>query len=461
MLLTVSAAAETLTVNTAPQEPVVVVEFHNASLDHYFITWMVDEIAKLDAGTEIKGWVRTGHSFKTYASSQAGTSPVCRYYIPPGLGDSHFFGRGTDECVATGQKNPSFTLEDAAFMQMFLPLAGDCPADTTAVYRVFSNRADANHRYMTDRAIRDRMVAEGWLVEGDGPDAVVMCAPVAQQLACDESMKSAFVPDVNTTVTLVKSFRKGDPLMLAGTPIEPAPPIAANDVCLVKLNVGPGNAGPADAPSTSAGIGIEVWLPTPALWTNRLHLLGGSGWDGGTDISSLDSIGSVVAASIAGNENAVSAVTDSGHTVWQDGSFAMNPDGSINTVLWNDFARRAVHEMAIKTKALATDYYGIAPRASYFDGCSTGGRQGLMEAQAYPEDFDGILAGAPANYWLRLAVADLYPQLAMQVDTGGPIPLAKQTAAAIASIRACDSSLTGTHDGYIDEPGRVHLRSCR
>jgi YVTN family beta-propeller protein len=154
-----------------------VVEFYHAVLDHYFITWMPSEIAKLDAGTEIRGWARTGHSYKTYTTPQAGTSPVCRYYIPPGLGDSHFFGRGTVECDATGQKNPTFVLEDPAFMQTFLPAAGVCPANTTQVYRVFSNRLDANHRYMTDRTVRDQMVAKGWLAEGDGPDLVVMCAP--------------------------------------------------------------------------------------------------------------------------------------------------------------------------------------------------------------------------------------------------------------------------------------------
>ena len=154
-----------------------VVEYHHTGLDHYFITWMPNEIAILDAGTQIKGWMRTGHSFKTYTTAQAGTSPVCRYYIPPGLGDSHFFGRGTVECNATGQKNPTFVLEDPAFMQTFLPAAGACPASTTPVYRVFSNRVDANHRYMTDRSVRDQMVAKGWLAEGDGPDLVVMCAP--------------------------------------------------------------------------------------------------------------------------------------------------------------------------------------------------------------------------------------------------------------------------------------------
>lgn len=153
------------------------VEYYNASLDHYFITWVADEIARLDDGTTIKGWVRTGKTFNTYAAAQPGSSPICRYYIPPALGNSHFFGRGTVECNATGAANPSFVLEDPAFMQMILPTAGTCPATATLVYRVFSNRPDANHRYTTDRSTRDAMVAKGWLAEGDGPDLVVMCAP--------------------------------------------------------------------------------------------------------------------------------------------------------------------------------------------------------------------------------------------------------------------------------------------
>ena len=128
-----------------------------------------------DTGTH---WARTGRTMRTYTTAQAGTSPVCRYYIPPALGDSHFFGRGTAECTATGQKNPTFVLEDSQFMQMFLPAVGTCPANTRQIYRVFSNRVDANHRYLTDKTTRDRMVATGWLVEGDGPDQVVMCAPL-------------------------------------------------------------------------------------------------------------------------------------------------------------------------------------------------------------------------------------------------------------------------------------------
>jgi hypothetical protein len=166
---------------------VEVVEYHYASLDHYFITWTADEIAKLDAGmvikaklaaeTVIQGWTRTGRTFKAYKTAQTGTSPVCRFYIPPLSGDSHFFGRSTSECNATAAKYPSFVLEDPAFMHMFLPSQGVCAAGTAPIYRVFSNRPDTNHRYVTDQATRDQMVARGWLAEGDGPDRVAMCAP--------------------------------------------------------------------------------------------------------------------------------------------------------------------------------------------------------------------------------------------------------------------------------------------
>lgn len=154
-----------------------VVEYYNPSLDHYFITWIAPEEANLDAGATPTRWSRTGYSFRAYALPQTGTSPVCRYYLPPEFGDSHFFGRGSAECDATGVAHPAFVLEDPRFMQMILPTAGSCPPGTSPIYRVFSNRPDANHRYLTDRLVRDQMVAKGWLAEGDGPDLVVMCAP--------------------------------------------------------------------------------------------------------------------------------------------------------------------------------------------------------------------------------------------------------------------------------------------
>ncbi len=165
--------------NFSERPPTVeVVEYYNADLDHYFITWLPAEMANLDAGLTPTIWRRTGYTFRVYTVMAAGTSPVCRYYIPPDDGDSHFFGRGTKECVATGAAHPDFILEETNFMFVYLPGIGRCPAESRLVYRVFSNRPDANHRYMVDPAVRDQMVAKGWLAEGDGPDQVVMCAPM-------------------------------------------------------------------------------------------------------------------------------------------------------------------------------------------------------------------------------------------------------------------------------------------
>jgi hypothetical protein len=154
-----------------------VVEFYHAVFDHYFISADPTEIGLLDAGTQIKGWARTSLSFNAYGPLRAGASPVCRFYIPPALGDSHFFGRGSDECASTAQHHPEFDYESPEVIDVILPTGGSCPANTAPIYRVFSNRADANHRYTTSRSVRDEMVAKGWLAEGDGPDRVVMCAP--------------------------------------------------------------------------------------------------------------------------------------------------------------------------------------------------------------------------------------------------------------------------------------------
>jgi YVTN family beta-propeller protein len=154
-----------------------VVEYYHAQFDHYFITWLPSEIAILDAGTQIRGWTRTGLTFLANSAPEPLSSPVCRYYIPPALGNSHFFGRGAVECAETGARHPSFVLESPTFMHMFLPLYGMCRYDQVPVFRVFSNRPDANHRYTIDQSVRDEMVARGWLAEGEGPGKVVMCAP--------------------------------------------------------------------------------------------------------------------------------------------------------------------------------------------------------------------------------------------------------------------------------------------
>jgi len=159
-------------------QTVDVVEFYNATLDHYFITWIDAEIANLDAGRTPSRWTRTGYTFKAYTTAQPGTSQVCRFYIPPADGNSHFFGRNPAECNAAQQEHPDFVLEDATYMQLYVPAAGACPAGSTPIYRLYDNRADVNHRYTADRFVRDQMVAKGWIAEGDGADRVVMCAPI-------------------------------------------------------------------------------------------------------------------------------------------------------------------------------------------------------------------------------------------------------------------------------------------
>ncbi len=177
--LATNFAGASASVGAAPAVATVI-EYYNATLDHYFITDLASEITVLDTGVAIKGWARTGQSFNVYVAAGSATSPVCRFYIPPANGDSHFFGRGTTECDDTAAKFPTFVNEDSQFFHVILPTLGVCPAGTIGVYRVFSNRPDANHRYMTDRAIRDQMVSgRNWLAEGDGPDLIVMCVPPA------------------------------------------------------------------------------------------------------------------------------------------------------------------------------------------------------------------------------------------------------------------------------------------
>jgi outer membrane protein assembly factor BamB len=164
-----------------PGQPMntAVVEFYDAALDHYFMSALANEIQALDNGM-FPGWVRTGQSFNAYGQSVLGANPVCRFYLPPGYGDSHFYSGSPDECAAVLAKYPFFKYESPALFYIPLPdpATDACPAGTAPVYRVWDQRADTNHRYMTSRTIRDQMVASGWRPEGYGPDAVIMCAPM-------------------------------------------------------------------------------------------------------------------------------------------------------------------------------------------------------------------------------------------------------------------------------------------
>jgi feruloyl esterase len=251
---------------------------------------------------------------------------------------------------------------------------------------------------------------------------------------------------------------------MMGIPGFPVPPLVA-DLCLVKLLVGPGNPGPGKAPSTSPGMGIEVWLPAKAAWTGRVHTVGAGGWAGGQE-ATPDKVAFTIASDtraapiIAAEEGAVTSNSDTGHANFPEGaplaglggSFAMNPDGTINTILWEDYSFRALHEMAVVTKALATAYYGSAPKFSYFDGASGGGRQALKIAQRFPDDYDGILSVVPAINWTQFTIAEAYVQVVIQRDLGGKYMTPDQlNLVSNAAIGACDV-VNGQHLGFILDP---------
>ena len=155
-----------------------VVEFYHAARDHYFMSGAAAEIADLDSGVHA-GWTRTGQKFKAWPAPTPGASPVCRFYLPPVVGDPHFYSASPAECDAVKSAYPSFTFESSAVFHIGLPdaITGACAAGTLPVYRVWNQHADTNHRYMTSVAIQAQMVAAGWLAEGYGPAQVIMCAP--------------------------------------------------------------------------------------------------------------------------------------------------------------------------------------------------------------------------------------------------------------------------------------------
>jgi hypothetical protein len=169
---------------TPPAARVTVVEYYHAGLDHYFITAIPGEIAALDEATVIRGWARTGLSFDAYATltgAPAGASPVCRFYLPPADGDSHFYSAFPAECEEGRVRFPQFVFESPQVMVSVLPdlASGACPAGFLQVFRLWNQRPDNNHRFTTDRTVRAAMIGQGFLAEGFGPEGVAFCAPAA------------------------------------------------------------------------------------------------------------------------------------------------------------------------------------------------------------------------------------------------------------------------------------------
>ena len=240
--------------------------------------------------------------------------------------------------------------------------------------------------------------------------------PPMLPLACDDSIKTAFKPDGDTTVVAVRQIKKGEALIAQDSA---SPITAAADLCLVKLLVGPGATAETDtaARSYTKGIGIEVWLPTQANWNERIRNYGGGGWVGGGH-RYADKIGSKVPAIVNANMGYASGTTDAGQPWYQDGSFTFLSNGKINTESFLDFTTRAMVEQAVRTKALVTLYYGKAPKYTYYDGHSQGGRQGLKVIQEFPALYDGYLIGQPLISAPLVGTTALYTQIVMKAELG-------------------------------------------
>ena len=191
-----------------------------------------------------------------------------------------------------------------------------------------------------------------------------------------------------------------------------------------------------------AGDQIKVFVALPMEdWNGRFQATGGGGYAGGSanNITRPAELGYVAAA------------TDTGHA-GGSGSFALDVNGRLNWQLIRDNASLGVHQMTVVAKALTRELYGTPPRYSYFNGCSSGGRQGLMEAQRFPDDYDGILAIAPAINWAHFLPADMWPQVVM-LDAKNFVPACKVDMATVAAVKACDT-LDGVADEVLEDPRR-------
>jgi len=184
-----------ITVSPAAEDAMIdAVEYYHAGLDHYFLSAAQAEIALIDAD-RFPGWARTGRTFRVFATARPERVPVCRYYIPPAKGDSHFFGVAAvdnptpsagDECRAielaafAGSGALHGLVKEAANAFYVLQperATGACPDGSRPVYRLWNQRSDSNHRYTTDLAVRAEMLARGYVSEGYGLLGVVMCVP--------------------------------------------------------------------------------------------------------------------------------------------------------------------------------------------------------------------------------------------------------------------------------------------
>ena len=197
-------------------------------------------------------------------------------------------------------------------------------------------------------------------------------------------------------------------------------------------------------PTADSEIRFEVWLPPAEAWNGRFRGVGAGGSTGAISYGPM---------STSVTDGYAVVATDNGHTSTSgfDGSWSL---GHPQRVV--DFGYRAQHEATVAGKAVTARYYGRAADYAYFVGCSQGGHHALMEAQRYPDDYDGIVAGAPANYWTGLMAGELWSGLASLHDPASNLPDDKLPMLGAAVLAACDE-VDGLADGLIDDPRKCDV----
>jgi len=195
-------------------------------------------------------------------------------------------------------------------------------------------------------------------------------------------------------------------------------------------------------PGADSEIRLEVWLPL-AGWNGKLQGIGNGGFAGLIDFMQMGT---------AVRQGYAATATNDGHEGSPiDASWALgHPEKVI------DFGHRGIHEMTRVAKEVVQAFYGKPAQRAYFAGCSDGGREALMEAQRYPADYDGILAGAPANYWTALLSTAAVDTQALTLDAASFIPQTKVPAISAAVLKACDE-LDGVRDGILNDPRQCHF----
>jgi len=257
---------------------------------------------------------------------------------------------------------------------------------------------------------------------------LALCAGAHAQQTC-ESLKTLKLPDVTIT-----SAVQVPELPATGAAGMPASAGILPERCVVQAIA---------RPTSDSEIYFEVWLPVAGKWNGKFEQLGNGGWAGSIQPGV---VGDAVKRGYAG------AATNDGHKgISTDAAWTIGHPEKIV-----DFAYRAVHMTHDYARAIIAAYYGKDPERSYFVGCSDGGREALMEAQRFPEDFDGIIAGAPANNWTPMMAGMVWDEQALLATPESLIPPAKLAAIQKAALAACDA-LDGVKDGLIEDPRVCHF----